>query len=250
MSVPIFFWHRHTVALSGRAARPITCEECGTAYPYEMERAGVGHGWSLYAIGVDGAERRAGERARGRLAEKLGREQDVVPCPKCGWIQSGMVPVAKRDHLRWLDTAGWLVVFLAMTVGFLNAATGFGDPHGSPPVPWPIAASCAAVGLFLILLRHALAAQHDPNAEHVEVRLALGQERATVAPGRFYARFTATIVTSSSFFAPPVKSRSAPRTESRIASGSCFAAPERAPSRRSWPNSSPPAPLASVTPSV
>jgi hypothetical protein len=36
----------------------------------------------------------------------------------------------------------------------------------------------AALGIGLVALRHALAASHDPNAEHVETRLLRGRDRA------------------------------------------------------------------------
>src|SRR5574342_398476 len=107
-------WTRRTASASGVARKHVTCEACGAEYGYELERMTLGHGYTLYALDLEGAERRAEERARARLARKLAHEQEIVPCPKCGWIQADMARLGRRGHMRWVDTAGWFVVLLAV----------------------------------------------------------------------------------------------------------------------------------------
>jgi hypothetical protein len=187
MDLPIFFWRKHAATASAKAVRAVSCEECGTDYVYEVERAAVGHGLSIYALDEDGAARRAQEEARTEVQRRLESEIEVVPCPKCGRVQSHMVPLARRAYLRWVDTAGWVVLLLAFAVACLNVAMDSGAPPRRLLFAWPWVAAALAVGPVLIVLRLALAAAHDPNSTDPAARAALGQARA-LAPEEYERR--------------------------------------------------------------
>lgn len=176
-------WTRCAATAKGTVQKLVTCEACGAEYSYALERETLGHGLSLYAFDLESAQRRAQERARTRLAKRLARDHDVVPCPKCGWIQANMMRIEKRDHARWMDTAGWFIVSLAVAAACLNAAMGTGAPHRRVLLPWPAVLTIAALGAVLVAVRHGLAAAYDPNTEPLETRLARARERATERDG-------------------------------------------------------------------
>jgi hypothetical protein len=178
MDLPVFFWRKHAATASAKAVRAVSCEECGTDYAYEMERAAVGHGLSIYALDEEGAARRAREEARTEVQRRLEGEIDVVPCPTCGRIQSHMVPLARRHYLRWVDTAGWVVLLLAFAMACMNVAMGSGAPPRRLLLAWPWIAALIAVGPVLIVLRLARAAAQDPNSTDPAARAALGKARA------------------------------------------------------------------------
>ncbi|HEX5139021.1 MAG TPA: hypothetical protein VFY93_18775 [Planctomycetota bacterium] len=178
MNIPILFWTRHAATATGRARRVVRCEECGGEYAYEIERAAVGHGISVYALDEDGAAKRARKEAQEHLVRQLDAEIEVVPCPKCGWVQTGMTPLARRQYRRWMDTTGWVVALLAVTAAFANMAMGSGAPPRRLLVAWPWVIVAGVLGPALVLLRLALANAYEPNDEPVEVRIERGRKRS------------------------------------------------------------------------
>ncbi len=159
------YWSR----ARGRAAKQVTCEECGAEYVYLLEREAVGEGSSPFFLDKRGAERRAAKRAERELARKLEAECDVAPCPKCGRIQADMVRMAKGERLRWLIPLGLIVGGLGVLLAVLNVWV----PEAE--IPWSLIAPVAGLGAAVLLARFAVVSATDPNDAHVEQRLALAQ---------------------------------------------------------------------------
>lgn len=125
---------------------------------------------------------RAEDRALDALDNKLDTELDIIPCPRCGWVQADMVRWAKRTHWRGLRNAGIAVTAIAVLFGvpFRFAEQSISRPSDSA-FPWTTFLLCAAIGPGLIILRLALAALHDPNSGSREALRALAEERAIPA---------------------------------------------------------------------
>jgi hypothetical protein len=175
MGIPVGM--HYTSRVSGAAAKPGSCEECGLEYIYLLEREAEGHGSSVLFLDNAGGQRRAAEAAEKALAKRLDRECEVVPCPKCGHIQRDMVRLAKRQHLRLVKRIGWIWTGLAAVFGILNAASSIGM-EGPYFLPWPAFAAIAAVGPAMLAIRLLLAQAYDPNTIGLDDRMAAAKRLA------------------------------------------------------------------------
>jgi hypothetical protein len=71
----------------------VHCEKCRSDFFYELARIGVGR-----AGGIASAQR----LARADLERRLADESELVPCPRCHWINEDLIAVYRRSRYR-----GW-----------------------------------------------------------------------------------------------------------------------------------------------
>src|SRR5438045_3546259 len=91
-----------TECATGAVIRQVRCERCRTEYYYELARVAKGTGSAVYGIGKEAARTRAKKSAEKKLAKMLLNDGEAVPCPKCRWIQSGMVRELRTHRHRWM----------------------------------------------------------------------------------------------------------------------------------------------------
>jgi hypothetical protein len=100
--------------VGGRVVR-VECTMCGCEYFYVMTRIGSGSGTAPYGVGVAGATRSAQEQSQRDLGQRLVLEAELVPCPKCNWINDELVQGYRLGRYRGVDT-------FAPAVGIVGAA--------------------------------------------------------------------------------------------------------------------------------
>jgi hypothetical protein len=174
---------RYSAKVKGKVPRLVTCEQCGHAYGYWLERTGVGSASSYFGIGMRGGGDRAASPAEDMLDERLGTECDAVPCPSCGWYQEPMIEQARLERYGWLVRGGWLLFVLGV-FGFVFGGCLVTALDKSPQL-WGVARGfqlLAGLAVFAPLVGHLLkwqlAARYDPNADDVEQRKQRGRKRA------------------------------------------------------------------------
>jgi len=88
--------HVRRIAEESRGTRleAVVCEKCQTSYWYELTRVSVGKAWVLYGLYEEAARRRAKMRADQNLQWRLASEAELVPCPKCRWVNQPLVDKA------------------------------------------------------------------------------------------------------------------------------------------------------------
>src|SRR3954464_13576384 len=96
----IYVGKDYSSTVSGRRLVSVVCEKCQTSYRYELTRQGHGSASSPYFLFADDLEDRAADRAQGNLAKRLDREAELVPCPKCYWINQDLVNRYRRRLCR------------------------------------------------------------------------------------------------------------------------------------------------------
>ena len=110
-------WIEHTAIASGSKRKSVTCCSCGQQYSYIATRQGWGYGASdPYFLFSKRAKRFAGLRASDRLAARLDRAVDPVPCPHCGTLQPNMVRSQRwrqREKVKTILFFGVLLIALA-----------------------------------------------------------------------------------------------------------------------------------------
>ena len=100
----------------GQSLKAVTCGQCGTAYKYLLTRRGTGSGTAPYMLGQDAARGRADREAEAHLQRRLTSNAELVPCPKCRWVNEDLV-----RRFRWgrYERVGW-AIFLLMVLGFVG----------------------------------------------------------------------------------------------------------------------------------
>lgn len=115
----------HTSSVGSRTVS-VKCVQCGCDYFYTLVRVGYGTAGVYFGLRKAAATRTAEARARIDQERRLGDEAEVVPCPRCGWINEELVARFLRGRCRGLGgmafraavlgivftLPGWLYVFL------------------------------------------------------------------------------------------------------------------------------------------
>jgi hypothetical protein len=157
-----------TVTLAGRVLKHVRCEKCSTEFDYELSRSAAGQGSAPYMIGQDSAQQSAAAAAQRNLQVRLEHEVELVPCPKCRWVNDAAIRIFRRTRHRgwnWLAAlSGGFAMFIA-AIFYFDAI----DVLGRPPslLAFPVIAiltigALTVVGSFTLqwLFRRRLA----PNA--------------------------------------------------------------------------------------
>lgn len=155
-----------TSIATGRRVIHVSCEKCGREFYYELVRHGVGSASAPYYLGQGSAKRRAETSAQKKLKRRLDRESELVPCPKCNWVNESMIEGFRRTSYRQLGSYAWalgaiVTVAMFVTLSLINSKR----PDGAAPlvavaVAVGTGAVCAAPLLLVqYFLRHGI----NPN---------------------------------------------------------------------------------------
>ena len=162
-----YFAKHFRAAATGRRIEPVTCEKCGTHFFYELARVGIGSASAPYYLGQASASNRADAAAQRNLAKRLEREAELVPCPKCHWVNQDLIERYRRRRYRRAPVlAAILVVAAILTAPILGSVLNV--PFGYKSlVPTVAMLTVLGVGLtspvWVLLIRRRLRKRIDPN---------------------------------------------------------------------------------------
>jgi hypothetical protein len=161
-----FYFGKHIKrAQAGARYMRVVCARCQCEFFYHLTRIGIGHGEAPYYIGVGRATRQAEKQAKKDLERRLTREAELVPCPRCNWINEELIAgyrVTRYPFLRMLSR--WTLLIGAI----ISAIFGIGGAVFAPK-DWvfflilPAGFLLFAVPVFL--LRVWLCSRIQPNRD-------------------------------------------------------------------------------------
>lgn len=177
--MPVFVGKVFTATEAGQRLETVTCEKCRTVFHYELTRVGVGKGSAPYMLGQHSAADRAGSAAKRDLTKRLSEEAELVPCPKCHWVNQDLIDRYRRRQYRRAP----LLIVVIIVAGFVAApilAAGLTEAFGyNSRVPSIVMLGVMAVCLlspaWVLLGRRQLHRRIDPNITY--------PRRPTVPPG-------------------------------------------------------------------
>jgi hypothetical protein len=164
------FVHYHAKQINaervgGRMVR-VVCTRCGCEFFYKFTRIGKGSSQAPYGLGVDRATRKANEKAQKDLDRRLASEAELVPCPKCNWVNDELVAGFRRGSYRRLGAAAALIAAAGVAIGIvIGFAFGFTAP-AVLPYALIIPTVLLVIGGGLLLLRAGLRGRIRPNQDH------------------------------------------------------------------------------------
>jgi hypothetical protein len=100
----IYVGKRFDATQVGSIVVGVACDQCGCEYFYELTRRGSGGSEAPYGIGAASAARSAQEQAERDLRQRLALEADLVPCPKCNWINDELIRGYRLGQHQWMGT--------------------------------------------------------------------------------------------------------------------------------------------------
>ncbi len=166
-SMFLYFGKRFDSTQVGRRVVKVECNRCGCEYFYELTRIGIGAASAPYGIGTGSASRRAQKLSETDLQKRLTREADLVPCPRCNWINDELVQGYRRGRYRGLNKLALLVGIIGTACGLICAwFVSIGPPADRGAVPYVLFGGPAVFVLLtiaVILLRNALRWLIRPN---------------------------------------------------------------------------------------
>jgi hypothetical protein len=98
---PHVFYHgkRFDSTAAGARLVPVKCDQCGCEYFYELARIGDG-AVSAYLMAHAAAAELAEEKSQRDLQDRLSHEAELVPCPRCNWINEALIDGYRRGRFR------------------------------------------------------------------------------------------------------------------------------------------------------
>ena len=163
----IYFGREFHSTQTGDRLVGVACEKCECEYLYELARVGSGSGNAPYMIGIEEAAGRARNESIRDLAERLALEAELVPCPRCHWINEALVEGYRRGrYRRWGRAAAWIagVGTIASMFSSWYIAQGPAADHGAWPyvlILGPIVS--VALAMVPLLVRRGLRGRIRPN---------------------------------------------------------------------------------------
>lgn len=115
----VYFGKRFASASFGSAVVGVRCDRCACEYYYELARIGAGQGTAHYNMGQEGAAEAAQTRAELDLQERLKTEAELVPCPKCHWINDELVQSYRRGRYRGFMKAPLILGVIGVAISLL-----------------------------------------------------------------------------------------------------------------------------------
>jgi hypothetical protein len=144
----------------------VVCTRCGCEFFYKFTRIGKGSAQAPYGLGVDRATRKANEKAQKDLDRRLASEAELVPCPKCNWVNDELVAGFRRGSYRRLGEAGVLIAAAGGAIGLvLGMAFGLNDP-AALAYALILPAVLLLLGGGLLVARTWMRSRIQPNQDH------------------------------------------------------------------------------------
>jgi hypothetical protein len=125
----VYVGKRFDAAQVGACFVGVNCAKCNCEYYYQLSRIGTGSGTAPYMIGQGFAASSAEEQSRRDLENRLKSEAELVPCPKCNWINDELVDGYRCGNYRGFSKAALFggVLGVAITLVFCWAMS---SPRG------------------------------------------------------------------------------------------------------------------------
>jgi len=165
--LPYFAKTFNSTAIARRIV-DVKCEKCRTEFCYQLVRMGVGTGTAPYMLGQKSAAQRSEAEAADIAARRVAAETELVPCPKCKWVNQELV-----DHYRnsrfplGIPAIIGVTLSLAMVSGVTTAAFTLGRNGQFSDAAWIV----PAIMLFIVPAACVFFQRHrrasiDPNLLH------------------------------------------------------------------------------------
>lgn len=163
----MYFGKTHYSTSYGVQLENVTCDRCNCEYQYELARYGLGISHSHYGLGESNANHKAHGRSSENLNERLAFDAELVPCPKCQWVNEALVERYRHGHFKSLVmnviefAAVTLLLVFAVCLPIHAWVAEYAQLAGIILIMTSV--GCVLAVIASVLIRRALQARVDPN---------------------------------------------------------------------------------------
>ncbi len=145
----------------------VNCEQCGCRYFYELTRIGIGAVSTPYGLMATAAAQSAEVQSAAELSVRLSNEAELVPCPRCHWINAELVAGYRLSQYHWMLPLAVSIAFCGIVASLISAAFIWsGPPVDHKALPYVLIGGpgiSLVAGLLIVLVRTGLRAGIRPN---------------------------------------------------------------------------------------
>lgn len=116
---------KYTVKVSGSMWKPVTCENCGCEYAYQVKHQTDGSATNLLWLNKEGAIRNAENNANQSLETYLKNTDLNYHCPNCGCYQTDMIRRMKNSIVQRSFIFGFLAFVIVVIITASNTSVAF-----------------------------------------------------------------------------------------------------------------------------
>ncbi len=167
--MPFYYGKRFESARTGARIVGVECDKCGCVYFYELARVGTGAASAPYGIGASAAARSSQKQSERDLQTRLEHEAELVPCPKCNWINEELVEGYRLGRCRRVGTLALGVAVIGTTGSLIGAwFISIGPAVDRGAIPYFLFAGpaiFASLAVIMTLLRKWARSRIRPNRD-------------------------------------------------------------------------------------
>jgi len=164
--VAYFEKHFESVHIGGEVV-PVQCEKCGCEYSYELARVGSGSASAPYFLGGQRATASAQQQSQQDLVGRLATEAELVPCPKCNWINAELVGGYRKGRYRhvgmWAIGVGVVGTVISLLGAWIISSGPQADRGALPYCLFGGPLLFIGLALGMVLLAKSLRNRIEPN---------------------------------------------------------------------------------------
>ncbi len=166
----IVHWSKHIrIERLGKRVVSVVCDQCACEYCFPLIRIGTGNSSAPYSIGVGRATKAAEKQAEKDLERRLKTEMELVPCPKCYWVNEELVQGYRRGRYRELGKAAVAFAIIGLCCALPIIWLYVDNPAVAGPPSILFAVLCGffeLAALSLYWLRNFLRSRIRPNLRY------------------------------------------------------------------------------------
>lgn len=108
-----------TATATGQRLKDVTCEKCGTKFHYMLSRTGAGSASAPYYLFQNAARKRADAAAQKSLTKMLERDEEMVPCPSCLWVNESAIQRYRLTKYGNWTIGVWIIIGVTLFIDFI-----------------------------------------------------------------------------------------------------------------------------------
>lgn len=117
----LYFGKNYTTATVGERIVGVRCERCGCDYFFQLTRIGSAETTAAYGLGQHSARERSAQSSEKDTLDRLKLEAELVPCPKCLWINDELVRGFRLGRYRNWGVTAMGGAFVGISISLIAA---------------------------------------------------------------------------------------------------------------------------------
>lgn len=117
----LYIERRFEATHAGWKILSVECAKCSCQYFFRLTRVGTGSAPAPFFLGQSAAADSSADQAKNELDDRLSFEAELVPCPKCHWINEELVEGYRQSQYRRIGPWALGIAFFGSISSWIGA---------------------------------------------------------------------------------------------------------------------------------